>query len=133
MTEVLRKLKADARPLAACPLSPAALAALIRLIDAGTVSGKIAKDVFEKMWASGEEAARIVEREGLTQLSDSAALEALVAEVVAGSPEQARSYRAGKTAALGWFVGQVMRRTGGRANPQLVNQLLRQALDGASS
>ncbi len=133
MTEVLRQLKDDERPLAECPVTPAALAGLVRLIDAGTVSGKIAKDVFEKMWATGEEAARIVEREGLTQLSDSAALEAVVAEVVAGSPEQARSYRAGKTAALGWFVGQVMRRTGGRANPQLVNRLLRKTLDGTSS
>ena len=130
MTEVLRKLKEDGRRVAACPVSPAALAGLVRLIDEGTISGKIAKDVFERMWATGEEAAAIVEREGLTQLSDDSALEAVVAEVVAQSPEQVASYRGGKAAALGWFVGQVMRRTGGRANPQRVNALLRKALGG---
>ena len=132
MTEVLRKLKDDERRLSDCPVSPSALAGLLRLIDAGTISGKIAKDVFEKMWASGEDATRIVEREGLTQLSDTGALETIVAQIVAASPEQAASYRSGKTAALGWFVGQVMRETGGRANPQLVNALLRQALAGDS-
>ncbi len=131
MTEVLRQLKDDERPLADCPVSPQALAGLVRLIDAGTISGKIAKDVFLKMWQTGEPAAAIVEREGLTQMSDEAALERIVAELVAASPEQAASYRSGKTAALGWFVGQVMRRTGGRANPQLVNALIKKALGGA--
>jgi aspartyl-tRNA(Asn)/glutamyl-tRNA(Gln) amidotransferase subunit B len=132
MTEVLRKVKDDERALASCPVGPGALAGLVRLIDAGTISGKIAKDVFERMWATGEEPTAIVAREGLTQLSDESALEALVAEVVAASPEQAASYRGGKAAALGWFVGQVMRRTGGRANPQRVNALLRKALGGSS-
>ena len=130
MTEVLRKLKEGGGGIASCPVGPAALAGLVRLIDEGTISGKIAKDVFERMWATGGEAAAIVEREGLTQLSDDSALEAVVAEVVAQSPEQAASYRGGKAAALGWFVGQVMRRTGGRANPQRVNALLRKALGG---
>ena len=132
MTEVLRKLKELGGGLASCPIGPAALAGLVRLIDEGTISGKIAKDVFERMWANGEEAAAIVAREGLTQLSDDSALEAVVAELVADSPEQAASYRGGKAAALGWFVGQVMRRTGGRANPQRVNALLRKALGGES-
>jgi aspartyl-tRNA(Asn)/glutamyl-tRNA(Gln) amidotransferase subunit B len=132
MTEVLRKLKELDRPLFASPVGPDALAGLVRLVDAGTISGRIAKDVFERMWASGEEASTIVEREGLTQLSDESALEAVVAEVVGASPEQAASYRRGKDAALGWFVGQVMRRTGGRANPQTVNALLRKALGGGS-
>jgi len=132
MTEVLRKLKDDERPPADCPVSPRALAALVRLIDGGTISGKIAKDVFERMWAGGEGPEAIVEREGLTQLSDEAALRAMVAELVAASPGQAASYRAGKTAALGWFVGQVMKRTGGRANPQVVNALLREALGGGA-
>jgi aspartyl-tRNA(Asn)/glutamyl-tRNA(Gln) amidotransferase subunit B len=130
MTEILRKLKEDERPLAASPVAPAALAGLVRLVDSGTISGKIAKDVFERMWATGEDAGAIVEREGLTQLSDETALEAVVAEVVAGSPEQAASYRGGKAAALGWFVGQVMKRTQGRANPRRVNELLRKALGG---
>jgi aspartyl-tRNA(Asn)/glutamyl-tRNA(Gln) amidotransferase subunit B len=130
MTDVLRKLKEDDRPLAECPVSPSALGALVKLIDAGTISGKIAKDVFEKMWTGGEAPGAIVEREGLTQVSDEGALRATVAEVVAASPAQAASYRAGKTAALGWFVGQVMKKTGGRANPQVVNALLREALGG---
>jgi aspartyl-tRNA(Asn)/glutamyl-tRNA(Gln) amidotransferase subunit B len=132
MTEVLRKLKEGGGGMASCPVGPAALAGLIRLVDEGRISGKTAKDVFERMWATGEEAAPIVEREGLTQLSDPSALEAVVAEVVAESPDQVASYRGGKAAALGWFVGQVMRRTGGRANPQRVNALLRRALDGSS-
>jgi aspartyl-tRNA(Asn)/glutamyl-tRNA(Gln) amidotransferase subunit B len=132
MTDVLRKLKEGGGGIAACPVGPAALAGLVRLIDEGRISGKIAKDVFERMWATGEEAAPIVEREGLTQLSDHSALEAVVAEVVADSPDQAAGYRGGKAAALGWFVGQVMRRTGGRANPQRVNALLRKALGGDS-
>jgi aspartyl-tRNA(Asn)/glutamyl-tRNA(Gln) amidotransferase subunit B len=132
MTEVLRKLKEDDRPLRDCPVSPGALAGLVRLIGAGTISGKIAKDVFEKMWAQGAPPEAIVEREGLTQLSDAGALEGIVAELVASSPAQAASYRAGKTASLGWFVGQVMKRTAGRANPQVVNGLLKKALDAGA-
>jgi aspartyl-tRNA(Asn)/glutamyl-tRNA(Gln) amidotransferase subunit B len=129
MTELLRELKDDARPLAQAPVGPEALAGLVRLVAAGSISGKTAKDVFERMWASGETAAAIVEREGLAQLDDEGALAAAVAELVAASPEQVASYRGGKAAALGWFVGQVMRRTGGRANPQRVNALLKKALD----
>jgi aspartyl-tRNA(Asn)/glutamyl-tRNA(Gln) amidotransferase subunit B len=132
MTEVLRKLKEDERPLPAAPVPPSALAALVHLVDDGTVSGKTAKDVFETMWATGEEASAIVERGGLTQLTDEQALATIVADVVAGSPGQAASYRGGKAAALGWFVGQVMQRTGGRANPRRVSELLRQALGGDS-
>jgi len=128
MTEVLRKLKETDMPIGAAPLAPEALASLLRLIDAGTISGKIAKDVFEKAWQGRESPEAIVEREGLRQVSDEAAIERAVAEVVAASPDQAASYRAGKTAALGWFVGQVMRRMEGRANPQLVNRILKQAL-----
>jgi len=132
MTEVLRKLKEDARPVGRSPVTPHRLAALLRLVAEETVSGTTAKEVFEAMWETGEEAERIVEREGLRQLSDEGALLALVSEVVAAHPEQARSYRGGKTAALGWFVGQVMRRSGGRANPRRVNELLRQALEERS-
>jgi aspartyl-tRNA(Asn)/glutamyl-tRNA(Gln) amidotransferase subunit B len=132
MTEVLRKLKDDERPLLGCPVTPQRLAALLRLVEDGTISGKTAKDVFETMWRTGEEPARIVEREGLRQLSDDSALVALVSEVVAASPQQAASFRAGKVATLGWFVGQVMRRSGGRANPQRIGELLRKALEQTS-
>ncbi len=130
MTEVLRKLKDDDRPLAACPVRPGQLAQMIQLIDAGTISGKTAKDVFEKMWATGEGAKQIVEREGLLQVSDEAALEAAIAEVIAQSPGQVDTYRKGKPATFGWFVGQVMKKTGGRANPQVVHALLKKALEG---
>ena len=129
--EVLRKLKEDDRPLAECRVRPASLAGLIRLIDAGTVSGKIAKDVFETMWTTGDEPSAIVEREGLVQVSDEGALEAAVAAVLAASPDQVAAYRKGKAATFGWFVGQVMKKTGGKANPGIVNALLKKALDSA--
>jgi aspartyl-tRNA(Asn)/glutamyl-tRNA(Gln) amidotransferase subunit B len=129
MTEVLRKLKEDDRPLAACPVKPAGLAEMIQMIDAGTISGKIAKEVFERMWTGGEGARTIVEREGLTQVSDESAIQAAVDAVVAASPEQVATYKKGKTNTIGWFTGQVMKRTGGKANPQLVNALLKKALD----
>ena len=140
MTEVLRKTKdrtdeADSASRAAGgrlfadPL-PANLAQLIRLVDTGAISGKTAKDVFERMWSGGEAPGAIVEREGLAQISDEAAIEAVVREVLAASPAQVAAYRGGKAATLGWFVGQVIRKTGGQANPQLVNRLLKKALAG---
>jgi aspartyl-tRNA(Asn)/glutamyl-tRNA(Gln) amidotransferase subunit B len=129
MTEVLRKLKDDERGVASCPVRPEALAAMIRMIDGGTISGKIAKDVLEKMWATGDAPEAIVKREGLTQVSDEGAIQAAIDAVVAGNPQQVAAYRKGKTATLGWFVGQVMKSTGGKANPQLVNALLKKALE----
>jgi aspartyl-tRNA(Asn)/glutamyl-tRNA(Gln) amidotransferase subunit B len=129
MTEVLRKLKDDDRPLAASPVPPQALAELVRLIAAGTISGTIAKDVFEKMWATGAGARAIVEREGLLQVSDEAVLGPVIEEVLAASAPQVEAYRKGKTSTLGWFVGQVVRKTGGKANPQLVNALIKKALE----
>ena len=128
MTDVLRKLKDDAGASGAGPIPAAHLAELVRLIDGGTLSGKTAKDVFETMWTSGEGPRAIVEREGLTQVSDEGALAAAVEAVLAASPAQVAAYRGGKTATLGWFVGQVMKQTGGKANPQLVNELLKKAL-----
>jgi aspartyl-tRNA(Asn)/glutamyl-tRNA(Gln) amidotransferase subunit B len=136
MTEVLRKLKGgsagedDGVRVAHCPVTPTHLAELIRLIDDGAISGKIAKDVFERMWTSGEAPRTIVEREGLTQVSDTGPIQAAVDEVIAANPEQVATYRRGKTTTIGWFVGQVMRKTGGKANPQLVNDLLKKALSG---
>jgi aspartyl-tRNA(Asn)/glutamyl-tRNA(Gln) amidotransferase subunit B len=129
MTDVLRKLKEKDVPLSACPVRPLALAELVRLIEGGTISGKIAKDVFETMWATGDSPGAIVEREGLLQVSDEGSLRAAVAEVVAANPGQVATYRSGKAATLGWFVGQVMKKTGGRANPALVNKLLKEVLE----
>ncbi len=129
MTEVLRKLKGDPRKLVEIALKPAQLAELIRLVDAGTISGKIGKDVFERIWDSGERPQAIVEREGLQQVSDAGAIEAMIADVLAASPDQVGSYKAGKASTLGWFVGQVMKRMSGKANPQLVNALVKKALE----
>ena len=129
MTEVLRKRK-DADPHEAAVTVPAPhLAELLRLVDAGAISGRTAKDVFEEMWASGEAPGAIVERKALGQVSDETALQATVAAVLAASPEQVATYRSGKTATLGWFVGQVIRKSGGKANPRVVQDLLRKALD----
>jgi aspartyl-tRNA(Asn)/glutamyl-tRNA(Gln) amidotransferase subunit B len=131
MNDVLRTLKDGPAGPASFPVPPAALAELIRLVEGGTISGTVARDVFQKMGASGERAAAIVEREGLAQVTDEAAIRAAVAEVIAASPDQAAAYRGGKAAALGWFVGQVMRRMGGTASPRVVNDLVRKALDEA--
>jgi len=131
MTALLRKLNEDARPLVDSPVSPLRLAELMRMVAAGTLSGTLAKEVFEKMWRTGEPAKAIVEREGLVQVSDEAAIEKAVAEVLAASPEQVATYKGGKKSTLGWFVGQVMRKMGGRANPQVVNGLLKKALGDA--
>jgi aspartyl-tRNA(Asn)/glutamyl-tRNA(Gln) amidotransferase subunit B len=132
MNEVLGQRKVDEGPLSHCKVSPDNLAALIRLIDAGTISGKIAKDVFLKMWDTGQTPAAIVERDGLVQVSDEGVLEAAVAEILAASPEQVATYRKGRTGTFGWFVGQVMKKTGGKANPNLVNALLKKALESSS-
>jgi aspartyl-tRNA(Asn)/glutamyl-tRNA(Gln) amidotransferase subunit B len=127
MTEVLRKTK-EQEAGAAIPVPAPHLAHMIRLIDTGTISGKTAKDVFEKMWQSGEPPEVIVKREGLVQVSDEAAIRAAVDAVMARAADQVAAYRKGKTGTLGWFVGQVMKEMGGKANPQLVNGLLKEAL-----
>ena len=104
------------------------LAKLVKLVADGTVSTSAGKDVFARMIAERAEPEEIVEKHGLGQISDTSELEAIVAEVVAGNPAQVEQYRAGKQQVLGFLVGQVMKATGGRANPQLVNELLRKAL-----
>ena len=105
------------------------LARLVMLVEDGTVSTSAAKEVFARMIEERAEPGEVVERHGLGQISDSAELEAIVAEVVAASPSQVEQYRGGKQQVLGFFVGRVMKATGGRANPQLVNELLRRTLD----
>ena len=130
MTEVLRKLKDDERPLAACPVPPERLASLLKLAATGAITGTSAKAVFDKMWATGEDARSIVDRDGLAQVSDEGTIWTAIADVLAASPDQVATYRKGKTSTIGWFVGQVMRKTGGKANPQLVNVLLKKALEG---
>jgi aspartyl-tRNA(Asn)/glutamyl-tRNA(Gln) amidotransferase subunit B len=129
LNELLRELPADDdRAVAACPVPPDHLVGLLALIDDGTISGKIAKDVFEKMYRSGETAQAIVGREGLTQVADEGALGEAVDRVLAEHAKVVADYRAGKKAALGFLVGQVMKSTQGKANPAVVNRLLMEKL-----
>ena len=130
MGELARKLKETGGDIADSSVTPARLAGLIQLIEKGRISGPIAKDVFEKMFASGRDAAAIVEAEGLAQIDDDAAIEALVADVVAKHADPVAQYRNGKTATFGFLVGQVMKAAGGKASPRRVNELLKRALDG---
>ena len=118
----------DGDRIASCPIAPSSLAELLRLVAEGTLSGKLAKEVFAKMYASGRGAAAIVEAEGMAQLSDEAALEAVCAGVLAANPSQVAKYKKGHLNLHGFFVGQVMRDTKGRANPALVNALLSRLL-----
>ncbi len=125
LNELLRELPADDdQAVAASPIPPANLVGLLRLIDDGTISGKIAKDVFDRMYRSGDTAQAIVSREGLTQVADEGALAATVDRVLAEHAKVVEDYRAGKKAALGFLVGQVMKSTQGKANPGVVNRIL---------
>ena len=110
------------------PLKPAAIAEMVALIEEGVISSKIAKDVFDRMWAGEGGARAIVETQGLQQVSDTGALEKIIEDLIAANPGQAASVRE-KPQAIGWFVGQVMKATGGKANPGTVNQLLKAKLE----
>ncbi len=127
ITELFGALNRAGRDIARSPITPERLGELIELIQAGTISGRIAKDVFADMLESGEDPASIVEKKGLQQISDTGALETIIDDLIAANPSQVESYQKNPKA-LGWFVGQVMRATKGQANPQLVNQVLRQKL-----
>jgi aspartyl-tRNA(Asn)/glutamyl-tRNA(Gln) amidotransferase subunit B len=133
MGELTRKLNELGARIEDVPLPPAALAGLIRLIDAGTISGPVAKQVFEKMYDSGASAAAIVEAEGLGRIDDEAAVEAVVSRVLAASGQAVAQYRAGKRQTFGFLVGQVLKATGGRANPEIVKRLLERGLDKDSA
>ncbi|MDR0449032.1 MAG: Asp-tRNA(Asn)/Glu-tRNA(Gln) amidotransferase subunit GatB [Rickettsiales bacterium] len=109
-------------------IKPEDLARLVDLISDGTISGKIAKDVFAIMLESGGNPAQIVESRGLEQMTDTGAIEKIIDEVIAANPEQAALYRGGKTGVMGWLVGQVMKQTGGRANPAALNKLMAEKL-----
>jgi aspartyl-tRNA(Asn)/glutamyl-tRNA(Gln) amidotransferase subunit B len=102
---------------------------LLRIVDA-TISGKIAKEVFEAMWSEGKPADAIIEAKGLRQITDSGAIEAVIDAVIAANPKQLADYRAGKDKLFGFFVGQVMKATAGKANPAQLNELLKTKLDG---
>jgi aspartyl-tRNA(Asn)/glutamyl-tRNA(Gln) amidotransferase subunit B len=122
--DLRRLLNAAGTDIAQSPVSPAALAELLALLERGTISGKQAKDVLEKAFTSGAMPAAIVEREGLAQLADRSELEAIVESVLAENPKAVEDYRAGKTSALQFLVGQVMKRTKGSAKPDVVTPIL---------
>ena len=121
----------SAAPLRA-RMAPERLAELIALVDRGAISGSVAKDVFEKMFASGRAADDIVTADGLTQIGDASELSAFVEEVLKSNDDAVAVYRGGKTTTLGFLVGQVMKKAGGKANPKLVNDLLKRALEHES-
>jgi aspartyl-tRNA(Asn)/glutamyl-tRNA(Gln) amidotransferase subunit B len=129
LTELLGALHGKGTPVAASPMSPATLAALVVLVESGTISGKIGKDVFEESFRTGEAPAAIIERRGLQQISDQAALWEIINRVVAANPKQAEAYTiGGKDGLFGFFVGQVMKETQGRANPVITSDLLHKRL-----
>jgi aspartyl-tRNA(Asn)/glutamyl-tRNA(Gln) amidotransferase subunit B len=128
MGEVSKHLNNEGITLQECKVSPKQLADLLTLIAKGTISGKIAKTVFEEMWQSGNDAERIVKEKGLVQISDSSEVVAIVEAVLAANPQSVADFKAGKEKAIGFLVGQIMKQTKGRANPDLVNSLLRERL-----
>ena len=127
--ELLGRLNREGLEIEAAPIPAARLGELIDLVGDGTLSGRMGREVFETMWETGKPAAAIVEERGLKQISDTGALEGLVDELLAREAEKADEYRAGRTKLLGFFVGQVMKATGGKANPKVVNELLRTKLE----
>jgi aspartyl-tRNA(Asn)/glutamyl-tRNA(Gln) amidotransferase subunit B len=129
-SELFGLLNKAGKSLSDSPVSPGSLGGLVDLISNGTISGRIAKDVFAEMFDSGQEAAAIVEAKGLKQVSDSGAIEVLIDAVIAGNPDKVAEYKGGKDKLFGFFVGQVMKQSGGKANPKMVNDVLRRKLAG---
>ncbi|MFZ4856602.1 MAG: Asp-tRNA(Asn)/Glu-tRNA(Gln) amidotransferase subunit GatB [Desulfuromonadaceae bacterium] len=130
MGEITRSLNDSGTAIESCPITPEQLAELLQLIDNGTISGKIAKTVFDEMWRSGKAPQAIVEEQGLVQVSDSGAIETIIDEIMAANAGQVDEYRCGKEKVFGFFVGQVMKASKGKANPSVVNELLLSKLKG---
>ena len=130
MGEVSKHLNACSLDIRSCPVPPASLAEMIALIEKGTISGKIAKTVFESMWNEGKTATVIIKEQGLVQMSDEGELGGIVEAVIAAHPQSVADFKAGKEKAIGFLVGQIMRQTKGRANPELVNRILKEKLTG---
>jgi aspartyl-tRNA(Asn)/glutamyl-tRNA(Gln) amidotransferase subunit B len=127
INELFGRLNREGKDIGASPLSAAQLGAILDLIGAGTISGKIAKDLFEIVWVEGGDPRTIVEARGMVQVSDVGAIEKMVDDIIAANPDKVEQAKA-KPTLIGWFVGQVMRASGGRANPQAVNELLKRKL-----
>jgi aspartyl-tRNA(Asn)/glutamyl-tRNA(Gln) amidotransferase subunit B len=129
-SELLREMETAGITADRCPVPPEELAALLRVINEGQISGKQAKDVLIEMFSSGKTAAAIISERGLVQVSDTGEIDAIIAEVIAASPQQLEQYRSGKETLFGYFVGQVMKASKGKANPKVVNERLREKLRG---
>ncbi len=128
MGEVSKHLNNEGITILECPVTPQQLTGLIALIDKGTISNKIAKTVFEEMWTSRKDAEVVVKEKGLVQISDTSEIIAIVDGVIAANPQSVADFKAGKEKAIGFLVGQIMKQTKGRANPDMVNTLLRERL-----
>jgi aspartyl-tRNA(Asn)/glutamyl-tRNA(Gln) amidotransferase subunit B len=126
--EVFAALNRESKTLEECPISPAHLARLINQIQLGVISGKIAKEVFSLMWESGDEAAVLIEKHGLKQVSDDRAILVIIDKILSEHPDKVAEYQAGKDKLFGFFVGLVMKNMGGKANPEVVNKLLKDKL-----
>jgi aspartyl-tRNA(Asn)/glutamyl-tRNA(Gln) amidotransferase subunit B len=127
INELAGRLNREGRAIAASPVSAAQLGAILDLIGEGTISGKIAKELFERVWSEGGEPRELVERHGMKQVTDLGAIERVIDEIIAKNPDKVEQAKA-KPSVIGWFVGQVMRASGGKANPQAVNDLLKSKL-----
>ena len=128
LSELFGSLNKAGLSIVDSPITAESLAELLNSIDSGDISGKMAKDIFEDMFSSGESAGVIIERKGLRQISDESALLAVVDGLIAANSGQVEQYKAGKQNVFGWFVGQAMKETQGKANPQTINRLLKERL-----
>ena len=130
MVELLRLLKQEGQEISGCKVTPSLLAELLELVDKGTISNKIGKKILEEVFDTGQSPKEIVKKQGLSQVSDVSELSAIVERVIKDNPKEVEKYKAGKKKVMGFFVGQVMRETKGKANPKLVNELLLKLLEG---
>ena len=128
MGDLMKLLNEENKSIDACPIRPAQLAGMLQLIDKEVISGKIAKTVFDEMYKTGKDAEIIVKENGLVQISDFSEIEKVVNEIIARSPKEAERFKAGDEKLLGFFVGQAMKATKGKANPQMLNDLLKKKL-----
>jgi aspartyl-tRNA(Asn)/glutamyl-tRNA(Gln) amidotransferase subunit B len=128
MGDLMGMLKAEGKEIGECPISPQNLGELVKLLAQGELSGKLAKEIFPKMFSTGDAAAVIMEREGLKQISDAGALGGIIDGVIAGNPKQVEQYQSGKTSVINYLVGQAMKASRGQANVAAVTDLLKQKL-----
>ena len=128
LNELLGLLNKDGKDITESPVQAKQIGGLVALIKDNTISGKIAKDVFAEMYKTGEDAAKIVETKGLKQITDTGAIESIIDKIIAANPDNVAGYKSGKDKLFGFFVGQVMKETGGKANPAIINYLLKKKL-----